>query len=697
VLQADQIYRGSPGLAYGRQAISGIVAGRTLRVKLRPKVKAALVRAVLTVKTNRSDTDVNAKLKYTIDVTAQSWGQLTAAGSASTRATCEFVLSPSATKLLGGLPLYWEAAGIYADGEETPIEAGPFYLTDWTADAVDAGNVNYIDLAPGASNVMVGATVQLTATPRDSGGTALPGRTVDYFVSDEDLASVDVNGLVTVKAAGTIYVFARSGGVASYMTITASSDDVGLLVGNLGGDAQVIGFYDTRRNVRVRSDGGVGLWEDARIPIGVTSGYFFGQDGMSISFGNYAGLDAQTKVTLMLWYQGHMTGWKALGMGATKWFIADGAGGNTIALAFASGTILAQIPHPGMHVPYKVTFVYDGTQATNATKLIAYLSTFDRATRVWSADVAQTVTFTGTIPTTWPVAGAANLLVGGDATDGWCATGICDEIRIWSGANLTLGQVGAETLAASPAAPNLRYPFANGSLLNVGSTVGYNGTISGPVVVASCNHSYGPPLWAFSDTIAPAWNAGTLEITPNDSTDYLQSHEQGALLNLGRTFGWSVVATMPIYDGSSTDGIASVRQSGAGRTLLAANVQGAATTAAFSAKNSSGGTTLTTGQAVGSAVRRVMHARRTVTGGSNDQLTIYQRMGSLAEVASTTDTMTVFDDPAFVIVGRENTADSSYADMAIRALILKKTMVAADQVFINAWANTASIHNAAVT
>lgn len=703
MLAADQVYTGSPGLPYGRQAIAGYIAGRTLTVRLRPRVKGPLTRAVFTVKTSRSDTDAAAKLKYTIDVpTANAWGQILDAGSATRRALVQFVLSPAATRLLGGLALYFEAAGLYADNTEAELEAGAFLLADWTADTIDAGNVNYIDLAVAQANVLVGATVQATATPRDSAGVALAGRTVEFFVNDEDLASVDANGLVTVKASGTIYVFARSGGVASYAVITASADDVGLLVGNLGTDSQVPGFYDTRRNVRINSTypGLVYLWEDARIPTVGTSGFFRDQSTGFCQLGAYPGLDGVTKVTLMYWgaeYDAGSLG-STLWQGDANWELRNPTG-TAIELRFSSGTIKATCPFPGQHVPYKLTVVYDGTQATNATKLLMYLSTFDRVTKVWSADVAQAVTFTGTIPATWPVSSGSQLMVGANGASGWNNVGWTDEVRIWSGAALTAGQLAAETLTASPANPTLRYDFANGGATNLGTTAGaWNGTWPSGNCPCSCNLTYGQPFYTRSNQ--PAWDAVNQIITFNDSNNLLILPFGGAIGQMGLAFGFSFVGTLPIWDGSGTDGIFGIKtnenagQPGSGTSLLDLYVPDGANVAVVASFNLTGGAvSAATPKAAG---RRVVHARRTVTGGSNDTLTAFVRMGSAAEVASATGTITAFNTPNSGVLGLQTNGGGAFSDAVVRAIVIKKSMVAADQVFINNWANTPSIHNAGI-
>jgi len=56
----------------------------------------------------------------------------------------------------------------------------------------------------------IGATQQLTATPLDASGTAVPGRSVSWATSNAVVARVSANGLVTGIAAGTTTVTATS-------------------------------------------------------------------------------------------------------------------------------------------------------------------------------------------------------------------------------------------------------------------------------------------------------------------------------------------------------------------------------------------------------------------------------------------------------------------------------------------------------
>ena len=80
-----------------------------------------------------------------------------------------------------------------------------------------------VTVSPASASVQVGATVQLTATPKDSSGNPLTGRTVTWQSADVTLATVDANGLVTGKAAGgpvTVTATAEGKSGTSAITVT---------------------------------------------------------------------------------------------------------------------------------------------------------------------------------------------------------------------------------------------------------------------------------------------------------------------------------------------------------------------------------------------------------------------------------------------------------------------------------------------
>src|SRR5438552_17078669 len=65
-------------------------------------------------------------------------------------------------------------------------------------------------VAPQTLTVGVGATAQLTATPRDANGAFLAGRSVTWASSNTAVATVNTTGLVTGVAAGQATITATS-------------------------------------------------------------------------------------------------------------------------------------------------------------------------------------------------------------------------------------------------------------------------------------------------------------------------------------------------------------------------------------------------------------------------------------------------------------------------------------------------------
>lgn len=80
--------------------------------------------------------------------------------------------------------------------------------------------VSQIVVAPSTSTVTATAQVQLTATPEDSAGNPITGRTVVWSSSNTGFATVNASGLVTTIAAGQVTIFATIGSVVGHATIT---------------------------------------------------------------------------------------------------------------------------------------------------------------------------------------------------------------------------------------------------------------------------------------------------------------------------------------------------------------------------------------------------------------------------------------------------------------------------------------------
>src|SRR5216117_3911013 len=80
-----------------------------------------------------------------------------------------------------------------------------------------------VTVSPTAAGVTMGATTQLTATPKDANGTALSGRVVTWATSNAAAATVSASGLVTGVAAGSATITATSEGQSGTSAITVTN------------------------------------------------------------------------------------------------------------------------------------------------------------------------------------------------------------------------------------------------------------------------------------------------------------------------------------------------------------------------------------------------------------------------------------------------------------------------------------------
>jgi hypothetical protein len=77
-----------------------------------------------------------------------------------------------------------------------------------------------LTIAPGSASVAVGETVQLTATPRDAGGSVLTDRAIVWASGNAAVATVTAAGVVTGVAPGTTSVTAECEDVMVTATVT---------------------------------------------------------------------------------------------------------------------------------------------------------------------------------------------------------------------------------------------------------------------------------------------------------------------------------------------------------------------------------------------------------------------------------------------------------------------------------------------
>src|SRR5260370_29846325 len=83
-----------------------------------------------------------------------------------------------------------------------------------------------VTVSPAAPTVLVGATVQLTATLKDGSGNVLTGQPVTWASSAPAVATVSPSGLVSGMAAGPATITAASGGQSGSAPITVTVSTV---------------------------------------------------------------------------------------------------------------------------------------------------------------------------------------------------------------------------------------------------------------------------------------------------------------------------------------------------------------------------------------------------------------------------------------------------------------------------------------
>ena len=85
---------------------------------------------------------------------------------------------------------------------------------------VTSQSIDTIVVVPPSGSVSIGQTLQLSATPKDAGGTALTGRTIAWSSSNTSLATVSAAGVVTGVGAGLVGITASSEGKLTTATVT---------------------------------------------------------------------------------------------------------------------------------------------------------------------------------------------------------------------------------------------------------------------------------------------------------------------------------------------------------------------------------------------------------------------------------------------------------------------------------------------
>src|SRR5436309_6477415 len=121
------------------------------------------------------------------------------------------------------------AATVSASGLVTAVGAGSATITatsegknGTSAITVTVVPVATVTVSPASKSLNAGATVQLTATTKDSAGNVLTGRLVTWSSSAPAVATVSASGLVTAVAVGSATITATSEGKSGTAAITVA-------------------------------------------------------------------------------------------------------------------------------------------------------------------------------------------------------------------------------------------------------------------------------------------------------------------------------------------------------------------------------------------------------------------------------------------------------------------------------------------
>ena len=148
----------------------------------------------------------------------------TQALAATARSAAGGVITGRAVQWTSGAP---NIASITASGVVTALSPGVALIVA-AIDGVTATSrvtvvlptIASILLTPDAPSVVSGASVQLSATPRDVNGASLAGRTITWTSDDESIAFVSSTGLVVGFKLGTVRITATSEGVSASTLVT---------------------------------------------------------------------------------------------------------------------------------------------------------------------------------------------------------------------------------------------------------------------------------------------------------------------------------------------------------------------------------------------------------------------------------------------------------------------------------------------
>jgi uncharacterized protein YjdB len=337
-----------------------------------------------------------------------------ASASVTVGATTQLTATPKDANgtVLSGRVVTWATsnaavATVSASGLVTGVAAGSATITatsegqsGTSAITVTSVPVASVTVSPATASITVGATTQLTATPKDANGTALSGRVVTWATSNAAVATVSASGLVTGVAAGSATITATSEGKSGTSAITVTSVPVASVtvtpaIANLlvGSTLQLaVTLKDALGNPL---SGRVVTWASDAPGVASVSGTGLvsglGIGGVTIT-ATSEGQSGSSAVTVSL--TNGSTPLFTLGNGANYYVAATGSDANPCTAAAPCYTLqrVSQLMSPGdnAHVASgNYTWSYSGNQVSKsgtATAPISYVSDTKWGAKIYGSD-----------------------------------------------------------------------------------------------------------------------------------------------------------------------------------------------------------------------------------------------------------------------------------------------------------------------
>lgn len=179
---------------------------------------------------------ITATLNVTVTPPPVASVEVTGGTTLTTSSTLQLAATTrdAAGNVLTGRRVTWtssntSAASVDSSGLVTGVGVGSTVITA-TSEGVNGTrslsvttDVSSVTVTPSSFSLNVGATQQLTATPRNASGTELTGRTVVWSSLNTGVATVNSSGLVSAVGVGTATIRATVDGVIGSATATVNT------------------------------------------------------------------------------------------------------------------------------------------------------------------------------------------------------------------------------------------------------------------------------------------------------------------------------------------------------------------------------------------------------------------------------------------------------------------------------------------